>query len=154
MKAKPRVLVSMCLLGIECRYDGRGNSCGRLNRLMQLAELIPACPEIMGGLTTPRAPSERAGERVCAKDGSDVTAQFHRGAEQAVRLAQIFDVKYALMKSRSPSCGSGMIYDGTFTGNRIPGDGVTVEKLKAAGIPVYSEEQIDQLIEILEGEEQ
>ena len=150
MENKPRVLVSLCLLGVSCRYDGRPNGCEGLDALMERAELIPVCPEQLGGLPTPRVPAERRGDGVFSRDGRDVTAAFQRGAAAAGRLADRFGVRYALLKARSPSCGSGEIYDGTFTGARVPGDGVTAEALKARGIAVFTEQTVHELIEKLE----
>ena len=143
---KEKLLISACLLGVGCRYDG-----GRVKKvdvapLAERFELIPVCPEIMGGLPTPRVPSERIGDRVLMKDGSDVTENFLRGAEDAYLIAQSLDAKIALLKERSPSCGSGMIYDGSFSGNLTYGDGVAAEYLKAHGIDVYGESEIDELL--------
>ena len=146
---KPRILVSACLLGVNCRYDGGGKAAGGIAELMAIAELIPVCPEILGGLPTPRVPSERAGERVVTKDGRDVTDAFQRGAGEALKLAELFGAERALLKERSPSCGSGQIYDGSFTGGLVSGDGVTAALLKARGIAVYGESRIQELIELL-----
>ena len=147
----PAVLVSLCLMGIDCRYDGGSNPCD-LDRLAARCRLVPLCPEQLGGLPTPRTPAERLGKRVVTRDSGDVTAAFERGAEQACRLARRFGVRYALMKARSPSCGSGVIYDGSFSGGLIPGDGVAAEALRAMGILIYDEGHIDELIERLDGE--
>ena len=146
---KPCVLVSACLLGINCRYAGDGKRMEGLDRLMNRAQLIPVCPEIYGGLPTPRTPAERRGDRVINRDGADVTAQYGRGAEEALKLASLFDVKCALLKERSPSCGSGEIYDGSFTGRRIAGDGVTAELLKKRDIRVFGETELDELVAFL-----
>ena len=148
---RPAVLISLCLMGIECRYDGGSNAIDP-GRLGALCQLIPVCPEQLGGLPTPRTPSERLNGRVVTRDGADVTAAFERGADQACRLADIFGARLALLKARSPSCGSGEIYDGSFTGVRVPGDGVTARRLKDMGIRVYDEDHIDDLIHMLEGE--
>ena len=148
---KPRILVSACLLGVNCRYDGGGKAIAGLEALMELAELIPVCPEILGGLPTPRTPSERRGGRVVTRDGGDVTAAFRRGAEEALKLAGLFGAKRALLKERSPSCGSGQIYDGSFSGGLTPGDGVAAELLKSRGIEVFGESRIGELIDILRG---
>ena len=150
MTRRPAVLVSMCLLGIECRYDGRANGCGQLEALMALAELVPVCPEQLGGLPTPRTPSERLGSRVLTRDGADVTAAFRRGAAQVCRLTERFGARYALLKARSPSCGVGTIYDGSFSGALTAGDGVTAAALRLRGVQLFTEKQIDILIETLE----
>ena len=111
--------------------------------LMDRYNLIPACPEIFGGLPTPRVPSERIGERVMMKDGRDVTENYQRGAEEALTLCRIYDIKMAILKARSPSCGKGEIYDGSFTGALTQRDGVTAELLISNGIRVLSEDEID-----------
>lgn len=150
---KPRVLVSLCLTGAACRYDGRDNGID-LRALMDRAELIPVCPEQLGGLSTPRIPAERRGARIVTREGADVTAAFIRGAEQAALLAEKFGARYALLKARSPSCGVREIYDGSFSGVKVPGMGVTAESLKAMGLALYDEQHISDLIEKLDGEEQ
>ena len=99
-----------------------------------------------GGLPTPRTPAERVGERVLAKDGRDVTAEYRNGAAAAVRLAQLTGCTAAVLKANSPSCGCGTIYDGTFTGRKIPGSGVTAEALRAAGLAIYNEETYTELL--------
>ena len=134
-----RVLVSACLLGIRCRYDGAEKLDGAVAALAEKYELVPVCPEQLGGLPTPREPSERRADTVVSRSGADVTAQFRRGAEQALHLARLYGCKAAVLKERSPSCGSGEIYDGTFTGALTAGDGVTAELLKANGMTVYGE---------------
>ena len=111
--------------------------------------LVPVCPEILGGLPTPRTPSERQGERVVSKTGADVTAAYQKGAEEALRLARLFGCRKALLKERSPSCGRGQIYDGSFSGRLIPGDGVTARLLEQEGIAVFGESQLRQLLETL-----
>lgn len=148
----PVVLISMCLLGIDCRYDGGGNAVAGLDRLRGLCQLVPVCPEQLGGLPTPRTPSERLGNRVVTRDGGDVTSAFERGAEQVCRLVSQFGARYALLKARSPSCGTGEIYDGSFTGRKVAGDGVTAERLRAVGLRLFDETQIEQLIQALEGD--
>ena len=153
MEEKPRVLVSMCLLGAACRYDGHGIRCEGLEPLMDRCALIPVCPEQLGGLPTPRVPAERRGERVVAQDGRDVTGAFARGAAEAASLAERFHVRHALLKERSPSCGVHEIYDGSFSGARVPGRGVTAESLSAMGVRLYSESEWNRLLEELECEE-
>ena len=111
--------------------------------------LVPVCPEILGGLPTPRTPSERQGERVVSKTGADVTAAYRKGAEEALRLARLFGCRKALLKERSPSCGRRQIYDGSFSGRLIPGDGVTARLLEQEGIAVFGESQLQQLLETL-----
>lgn len=150
--SKPRILVSACLLGVNCRYNGTGGELDRLSELMALAELIPVCPEILGGLPTPRPPAERRGDLVITCEGGDVTEAYARGARESLHLAQMFGARLALMKERSPSCGAGEIYDGSFTHARIPGDGTASALLKAHGIEVYGESRIHELIDQLKEE--
>ena len=143
------VLISACLLGVNCKYNGGANpvSEARLAALKEKYTLVPVCPESYGGLATPRPPSERVGERVLARDGTDVTAQYEKGAQAALRLAELFGCKMAILKERSPSCGHGTIYDGTFSGALTPGDGVTAALLAAHGVAVYGEGDIPRLLE-------
>lgn len=137
-----KILVSACLMGYDCRY--KGNSC-KNQKLLELAKdniLIPVCPEQMGGLPTPRYPSEIVGDRVIAKSGDDVTEQYMRGADFALQIAKANGVDCCIMKANSPSCGKGVIYDGTFSGNKTAGNGVTVQTLLDAGFTVMTEEDI------------
>lgn len=140
-----KLLVSACLLGVGCRYDGKSNQLPQYKRLLKEHTCIPVCPEQLGGLPTPREPSERQGERVVMKSGRNVTAEYRRGAEEALRLAELFDCGTAILKEKSPSCGSGLIHDGSFAGGLAPGDGVTTEVLKAHGIRVLGESQVGEL---------
>ena len=137
-----RVLVSACLLGVCCRYDGQSKAYPLVEELCRRHEVVPVCPEQLGGLSTPRTPAERQGGRVVTKTGGDVTAQYLRGAAEAVRLAQLLGCSVAVLKERSPSCGSGEIYDGTFTGTLTDGFGTAAEALRAAGIRVLGESQL------------
>ena len=141
-----KILVSACLLGVRCRYDGQSKPHEGVLSLMRQHTLIPVCPEVMGGLATPRVPAERAGESVLTQEGGDVTEQYRRGAEEALRLAELYGCKAALLKERSPSCGSGAIYDGSFRHILTAGDGVTAELLKAHGIAVSGESAWQQLM--------
>ena len=141
-----KILISACLLGVHCRYDGASKAYPNLEKLAKRHMLVPVCPEQLGGLATPRIPSERQGDRVRTREGADVTEVYRRGAEEALRLARTLGCEAAVLKERSPSCGCGEIYDGTFTGTLTAGDGVTAELLKAHGIPVYGESQIDLLL--------
>lgn len=143
-----KILVSACLLGIHCKYSGGSNLTQGLAEALQAAghSLVPVCPEVYGGLPTPRTPAERVGERVLAKDGRDVTAEYRNGAAAAVRLAQLTGCTAAVLKANSPSCGCGTIYDGTFRHRKIAGDGVTAELLQAHGIFVYNEDNFTELL--------
>lgn len=135
------LLISACLLGVECKYSGGSNALPEetIEKLRTRYRLIPVCPETAGGLPTPRDPSERLGERVVSCRGADVTAQFKKGAEAALTLARRYGCTTALMKEHSPSCGSGLIYDGSFLGKLVKGDGCAAELLKAAGVSVVGE---------------
>ena len=135
------LLISACLLGVECKYSGGSNALPEetIEKLRTRYRLIPVCPETAGGLPTPRDPSERLGERVMSCRGADVTAQFKKGAEAALTLARRYGCTTALMKEHSPSCGSGLIYDGSFSGKLVKGDGCAAELLKAAGVSVVGE---------------
>ena len=141
-----KILVSACLLGIKCRYDGKSMPNEGVMRLAEKYALVPVCPEIYGGLPTPRTPSERVGDIVIMKDGTDVTENYERGALATLSLAELTGAKIAVLKAKSPSCGKGLIYDGTFSGTLTPGDGVTAEKLTRVGIKVITENDIDQLL--------
>lgn len=143
---KKNLLVSACLLGIPCRYDGKSVPRVAISELSEHFNLIPICPEIYGGLPTPRTPSERVGDRVVMRDGSDVTANFLRGAEAAYLLASETNTTLALLKEKSPSCGKGRIYDGSFSGSLTDGDGYTAEYLAARGIRVCGESELDELL--------
>ena len=145
---KDALLISACLLGTNCKYNGGNNALPpeKLTALEGRFRLVPVCPEQAGGLPTPRLPSERRGEQVVNRAGEDVTEAFRRGAELALEMALREDCRLALLKERSPSCGSGEIYDGFFTGTLRPGDGVTAETLKANGVAVFGETQLDKLL--------
>ncbi len=141
---KTPVLVSACLLGMPCRYDGKSKPCPAVEALRDRYELIPVCPEVAGGLPTPRLPSEIQGERVRMKDGRDVTQNYQNGALSTLQTAQAHGCTIAVLKEKSPSCGCGMIYDGSFTGTLIAGDGITAALLKQHGILIYGETKIEQ----------
>ena len=143
---KENLLISACLLGIPCRYDGKSVSRIDVQSLARKYNLIPICPEIYGGLPTPRTPSERVGERVLMRDGSDVTENFARGALAALEIAEANGCKKALLKERSPSCGKGKIYDGTFSGALTDGNGVAADLLISHGILVYGEGELENLL--------
>ena len=134
-----KILVSACLLGINCKYDGTNNKNDKVLEYLKDKEVIPICPEIMGGLPTPRTPSEILKDKVISKDNNDVTNNFYKGAEEVLYLAKLLNVKKALLKAKSPSCGVGEIYDGTFTHTKIKGDGITTRLLKENNIEVLTE---------------
>ncbi len=136
------ILVSACLLGIACRYDGKSKPNEDIIKLTDKYNLIPFCPEITGGLPTPRHPSEIVGDKVLNNIGEDVTKQYKKGAEEALRVAKLYNCKYAILKEKSPSCGSGKIHNGKFDGRYIAGDGITTRLLKENGIVVIGESEI------------
>ena len=135
---KEKILVSACLLGVNCKYDGGNNASNEIDEFLKNYEIIPICPEIMGGLSTPRSASEVINNKVINKDGVDVTEQYIKGAKECLFLAQKYNVKKALLKKKSPSCGFGQIYDGTFSHTLIDGNGITAELLKKNGIEIIS----------------
>jgi uncharacterized protein YbbK (DUF523 family) len=133
-------LCSACLLGINCRYDGGNNKNDKLIKLAKNEIFIPVCPEQLGGLSTPRPPAEQVGNSVLTNTGHNITEAFQKGADETLKIAQLYGIKEAILKQRSPSCGCGQIYDGTFSTKVIQGDGVTVKLLKKNGISIVSEE--------------
>lgn len=143
---KEKLLVSACLVGENCKYSGGNNYSPAVAALGERYELIPVCPEQLGGLPTPRTPSERVGDKVLTRDGRDVTDAFRRGAEKVLEIALAQGITRAVLQERSPSCGWGRIYDGTFTGTLIPGEGVTAQLLRAHGITVYGGSQAGWII--------
>ncbi|WP_026486162.1 DUF523 domain-containing protein [Caldanaerobius polysaccharolyticus] len=142
------LIVSACLAGLNTRYDGKGCIDEKVYKLIKEGKAIPVCPEQLGGLSTPRCPSEICGgtgcdvldrrARVITSDGRDVTENFVRGAYEVLKLAKAVRAKKAVLKAKSPSCGWGSVYDGTFTGNLIRGNGVTAELLMREGIDIES----------------
>lgn len=146
-----KLLVSGCLLGIACRYDGKANRNEEVCALKETWDVIPVCPETMGGLKAPREPAEQqiidGCRRVILKSGKDVTESFEKGARMVLELAQKNQCRFAVLKENSPSCGCGCIYDGTFTGQKIPGVGVTAGLLQDYGITVVGEHGLEKLTE-------
>ncbi|MEG1917247.1 MAG: DUF523 domain-containing protein [Oscillospiraceae bacterium] len=143
--ARERLLISACLLGVFCKYDGSRKAQPWVSRLLERYELIPVCPEVLGGLPTPRPPAERRGDRVVTQAGGDVTDAYATGAAETLRLAELYGCTRAILKERSPSCGAGACYDGSFTHTCVPRDGVTAELLRAHGITVLGESQAETL---------
>ena len=143
-----RLLISACLIGAKCKYSGGHNALpeNALAALRKRYALVPVCPETAGGLGVPREPSERRGDAVISRSGRDVTAAYCRGAAIAGELCERFGCRTALLKERSPSCGSGAVYDGSFSGTLVPGDGVTAELLKGRGVLVVGEGELEKLL--------
>lgn len=140
------ILVSACLMGLRVRYDGGSNEKDDILSLMDKHHLIPVCAEVFGGLPTPRVPAERVGDQVVSREGKDVTEQYLRGAEEVCRLAALYGCTLAILKEKSPSCGHGRIYDGTFTRTLTDGDGVLAERLLKMGVRVVGESGVPDLI--------
>ena len=140
-----KILVSSCLLGTPCRYDAKSVPCDAVRNLSEKYELIPVCPEVLGGLSTPRAASEIIGDKVINKNGEDVTKEYLDGAKKALEIANENGCKIAILKEKSPSCGKGRIYDGSFSKTLTCGNGVTAELFLKKGIMVYTENETDKL---------
>lgn len=140
------ILVSACLLGVPCRYDGQSKAHPLARALCEKHHAVPVCGEIFGGLPTPRPPAEIQGDRVVTRDGRDVTEAYRRGAEAAAQLARLTGAEAAVLKERSPSCGSGAVYDGTFSGTLTEGWGITAALLRQQGLRVVGESGIAALL--------
>lgn len=140
------ILISACMMGINCRYNGKSEIIKELEELKDKYNLVPVCPEIYGGLKTPRNPAERVNDKVLTNNGEDVTYNYAKGAEEILKLAKFYDCKYAILKERSPSCGFGRIYDGTFSKTTIDGNGVTADLLAKNGVKIIGESKIAELL--------
>ena len=144
---KEKLLISACLLGRNCKYNGGNNYVPLTEELKERYDLVPVCPEAFGLLPIPHDPSERVGDKVLSKSGEDVTQAFRKGAEKTLAVVEKEGVRLAVLKERSPSCGCGSIYDGTFTGKVVPGNGVAAELLLQHGVTIYGESRIGELLE-------
>ncbi len=144
---KGKILVSGCLCGKKVRYDGKDAACldPRFVRWMREGRLVGICPEVAGGFSVPREPCEKAGDTVVDKFGHDFTAKYKAGADKALALARKYGAAVAILKQNSPSCGSLYIYDGTFSGIKKRGEGVTAELLRKNGIKVFGEDQLQEV---------
>ena len=143
--SKEKILVSACFIHEGYKYSGGANINQEVIRLAEKYEFILICPEVFGGLPTPRVPSEIIGDKVCNSIGEDVTNEFHTGAYKALELAKMHGCKKAILKAKSPSCGKGKVYDGTFTHTIIDGNGIAAKLLMDNGITVYTEEELQNL---------
>lgn len=144
-------LVSACLAGIKCRYDGRSNENKAVAELIKQGKAVPVCPEQLAGLYTPRISCEifiddKGNRRVISKDGRDFSEEFLKGAERTLAIAQALNIKKAILKAKSPSCGCGKVYDGTFSGKLVEGNGLTAELLIKNGIEVCTEKDLNELL--------
>ena len=142
---KPKILVSACLLGTPCRYDGKSKPCNEVISLGEKYELIPVCPETLGGLSTPRPPAEIKGDSVIRIDGVDVTNEYNLGAEKSLKIAKLHNIKVAVLKEKSPSCSNNQVYDGTYSRRLINGLGITAKLLIKNGINVLNEQELNKL---------
>ena len=144
-----KLIISACLLGEPCRYDGKSKPCDGIEELKKEYSLIPVCPECLGGLPTPRPPAElQADGRVVNREGIDVTAEYRRGAETVLEMARREDCHVALLKEKSPSCGRGQIYDGSFSGTLTHGNGVCAALLIENGIEVLGESEVGRVLDL------
>ena len=141
-----KILISACLVGDKVKYNGQSNYTPLVKELLEKYELVPFCPEVEGGLSTPRHPSERKGDKVINDQGKDVTKYFLLGAEKAYNICMYLGIKIAILKECSPSCGVHQIYDGSFSHKAIDGQGITAEYLSSKGIKVLSENDISELL--------
>ena len=144
---KPKLIVSACLLGENCKYNGGNNFTQKVAELRDKFNLIPICPECFGGLPIPRVPNEIINGRAISKNGEDFTKEYEDGAEKSLYIANESNCCYAVLKERSPSCGFGKIYDGTFSGTLIDGNGITADLLDKNGIRIFGESEIDKLLD-------
>lgn len=147
---KPRLLVSACLLGENCKYNGSNNKNEKVIALEEYFDIIPVCPECFGGLKIPRVPNEIINGRAISKNGEDFTAEYFDGAEKTLYIAGESNAQYAVLKERSPSCGKGVIYDGTFSGTLKSGNGITAQLLMDNGIQIFGESETDKLLDEIE----
>ncbi len=137
------IIVSACLVGVNCKYNGGNNYSDKVKEFLKDKQYVIICPEQLGGLTTPRKPSEiNKNNKVMSCEDEDVTENFIKGAEESLKIAKMFNCKQALLKEGSPSCGCNLIYDGTFTGNKISGMGITAALFNENNIEVFSEKEL------------
>ena len=137
-----KVLVSACLIGENCKYDGKNNYSQKLMDFLKDKEYVAVCPEMLGGLKSPRIPCEIVDGVVMNRAGENVDKYFREGAAKALQIATENNIDMAVLQQRSPTCGAGIIYDGTFSGNKIPGNGITTETLLREGFRVISDEEL------------
>ncbi len=136
------IIVSACLAGVNCRFDGGNKANKKVIELVRKGKAIPVCPEQLAGMTTPREAHEIKKGKVMSKRGVDRTKEFERGAKEVLNIAKIIRAKEAIFKARSPSCGHGKIYSGNFDGRTVKGDGITTKLLKKNEIKIKTEEEI------------
>lgn len=149
-KKREKVLVSACLLGIPCRYDGKSKKCVEVEKLERYFDFVPVCPEVLGGLKTPRDPSEIKDGKVLTKKGRDVTQNYKDGAYWALAACKVKGIHLAILKENSPSCGVHRVHDGLFSGKTIGGLGITAKTLQKNNIAMIDEEEAKELLSLLE----
>ena len=140
-----KIAVSSCLLGIKCKYNGESNFNIKIDKLREKHTIVPICPEVLGGLSTPRVPSEIIGSKVINQNGVDVTLNYINGAKKALDILKENNIDVVILKSKSPSCGKDYIYDGSFTHTLVNGDGITTHLFKKNGIKIYSENDFEDI---------
>ena len=152
MEKEIKVLISACLLGDNVKYSGGNNLMPELVRLLEKykVNIVKICPECFAGLPIPRVPSEIREDKVFSKDGRDITEEFLSGAEKTYQVAKNKEIDFAILKERSPSCGSSYVYDGSFSGKVIQGQGFTARKLNEENIVIFSEENLKEIEKYLE----
>ena len=152
MEKEIKVLISACLLGDNVKYSGGNNLTPELVTLLEKynVKIVKVCPECFAGLPIPRVPSEIRGDKVYGKDGRDITKEFLVGAEKTYQVAKNKEIDFAILKERSPSCGNSYIYDGSFSGKVIQGQGLTVRKLNEENIVIFSEENLEEIEKYLQ----
>ncbi len=136
-----KICVSACLAGFRCRYDGKTNEIPEIRKMVEEGTAVPVCPEVWGGLPIPRIPSERVDGHVINREGTDVTEAYMKGSRLALETCLKEGCRTAVLKARSPACGYGKIYDGTFTKTLVNGSGTFAEMLEEHGIEVMTEEE-------------
>lgn len=139
------ILVSACLLGVDCKYNGKNNLNLEVLEFLKDKEYMLVCPEQLGGLMTPRKPAEIKEDKVINNEGLDVTKEFEKGAKETLKIKEMINARFAILKEGSPSCGSGKIYNGMFEGKKIKGKGITAKLLEENGVKVCSEENFKEL---------
>lgn len=142
-----KIGISSCLLGIQCKYNGGSNYNEDIIRLKEKYEIIPICPEVLGGLSIPRVPAEIVNDKVINQEGIDVTNNYNQGALKALQILKENNVNVVILKSKSPSCGKGEVYDGTFSHTLIKGNGVTTQLFLDNNITVYNEHNYKDLLD-------
>ncbi len=140
--AKAMKLVSACLAGVECRYNGSAYAVPQIVEMVKGGKAIPICPELLAGLPIPRPPAEQQNGRIISSNGDDQTTDYLLGSKTALEIALLIHCKQAILKANSPTCGCGVIYDGTFSGHLIKGDGIFSKMLKEHNIEVFTEENM------------